>query len=260
LIAAPLFSRRAVRLVERNVMVYRRTWIVIFSGFFEPLLYLLGVGFGIGSLVGSVSVEGGHAISYQLFVAPALMATSAMNGALYDSTFNVFFKLRMAKIYDAVLATPVGVGDVAVGEVIWALIRGTLYSIGFIVVMVLLGLVSSPWAILALPAAMLIGFSFAAVGIAATTFLRNWQDFDLVIIVTLPLFLFSATFFPLSAYPGWLQGFVQLTPLYHGIDLIRGLTTGNLGPGLFVDVVYLLLLGLAGILVASRRLHGLLLK
>ncbi|TME14936.1 MAG: ABC transporter [Chloroflexi bacterium] len=260
MIASLPFGRRASRLIERNLLVYRRGWIIIFSGFFEPFFYLLGIGFGIGSLVGNVSLGAGHSVPYAVFVAPALMAGTAMNGALYDSTFNLFFKLRYAKTYDAVLATPLGVADVALGEVTWALMRGSLYSLGFLVVMAALGLVISPWALLALPAATLIGFSSAAVGTVATTFMRKWQDFDLVIVVTLPLLLFSATFFPISVYPAPLQAFVQLTPLYHGVDLIRGLTTGNLGPGLLVDVGYLVLLGAFGLAITSRRLQHLLLK
>jgi len=254
------FAGRSWRLVERNLILYRRTWMVLFSGFFEPLLYLLGIGFGIGSLVGSVTTENGQVVRYAVFVAPALMASSAMNGALYDSTFNLFFKLKFAKIYDAILATPVGVGDVALGEITWALIRGSLYSAGFIVVMAGLGLVASPWAALAVPAAMLIGFSFAAMGTAATTFLRKWQDFDLIQLVMLPLFLFSATFFPITVYPPALQAVVELTPLYHGIHLLRGLTTGGVDAGLIPDIAFLAALGVVGLSLTSRRLQTLLLK
>jgi lipooligosaccharide transport system permease protein len=253
-------SRRASRLVERNVMSYRRNWMMLFSGFFEPVFYLFGIGYGIGSLVPSVTGVDGQPISYGLFVAPALLASSAMNGAIYDSTFNVFFKLRYAKTYDAVLATPLGVGDVALGEVTWALIRGTLYSIGFVAVMLIFGLVASPWAIFVLPGAMLIGFAFAAVGMAATTFMRAWTDFDYIAMVTLPLFLFSATFYPLSAYPEPIRTFVTLTPLYHGVDLLRGLTTGVVGPAMVVHVSYLLVMGVVGLAIVSRRLDKLLLK
>jgi lipooligosaccharide transport system permease protein len=253
-------SRRAARLVERNIMSYRRNWLLLVSGFFEPVFYLFGIGYGLGSLIPSVTGLDGRPISYGLFVAPALLASSAMNGAIYDSTFNVFFKLRYAKTYDAVLATPLGVGDVALGEVTWALIRGTLYSIGFVVVMALFGLVASPWAILVLPAAMLIGFAFAAVGMAATTFMRAWTDFDYIIMVTLPLFLFSATFYPLTAYPEPIRTIVTLTPLYHGVDLLRGLTTGVVGPWMLVHVAYLLVMGAIGLVIVSRRLDKLLLK
>jgi len=248
-------GRRAGRLVERNILVYRRGWIVLVSGFFEPLFYLLGLGFGLGTLVGDI--EG---VPYAVFVAPALMATAAMNGALFDSTYNMFFKLKYAKTYEAILSTPLGVGDVAVGEVTWALIRGAIYAVGFITVMLVLGLVISPLAILAVPATLLIGFATAAVGTACTTYMRRWQDFDLITVVTLPLFLFSATFFPITRYPEPLRTIVELTPLYRGIHMIRGLTTGTADWTILLDIIYLAVLGLIGVVITSRRLGRLLLK
>jgi len=253
-------GRRAGLMIERNLYVYRRTWLVIVSGFFEPLFYLLGIGFGLGALVGSVTGPGGQEISYQLFIAPAMLASSSMNGAIAESTFNVFFKLNYQKTYDAILSTPMSVGDVALGEIGWALIRGGLYSIGFLAVMALLGLVVSPWVILAFPAALLVGFAFAAVGMAATSYMRTWQDFDLIQLVILPLFLFSATFYPIDAYPEALRIVVQLTPLYQGVDLIRSLAVGAISPILLVHVAYLLVMGFIGLAVASRRLDRLLLK
>jgi lipooligosaccharide transport system permease protein len=251
---------RAVRLVERNAIMYRRAWLLIASGLIEPLIYLLAIGFGVGALVGGAVQVDGHPLRYAVFVAPAMMATSAMNGAIYETAFNFFFKLKYVKLYDAVIATPLGIADIALGEITWALIRGTLYSFGFIVVMAALGLVVSPWALLALPAAMLIGFTFSALGTAASTFVRTWQDFDLVLTVLIPLFLFSATFYPISVYPGPLQLLVQLTPLYHGVDLIRSLTTGAVGPSIVVDIVYLAILGAVALALAATRLQRLLLK
>jgi lipooligosaccharide transport system permease protein len=248
-------GRRSSRLIERNIHVYRRGWLLLVSGFFEPLFYLLGLGFGLGALVGDI--EG---VPYSVFVAPALMATAAMNGALYDSTYNMFFKLRYARTYEAILSTPMGVGDVAIGEVAWALIRGVIYAVGFIVVMIVLGLVLSPMAVLAVPAALLIGFATAAVGTAATSFMRRWQDFDLITVVTLPLFLFSATFFPVTTYPEPLRTIVELTPLYRGIHMVRGLTTGTADATILVDIAYLLVLGMIGVAITSRRLGRLLLK
>jgi lipooligosaccharide transport system permease protein len=253
-------GRRAGLLIERNLMVYRRGWLVIVSGFFEPLFYLLSIGLGIGALVGAIPLGDGRMIPYTVFVAPALLASSAMNGAIYDSTFNVFFKLKYAKTYDAILATPVGVGDVALGEIGWALIRGAIYAGTFLLVMLAMGLVLSPWAILAFPAALLIGFAFAGIGMAATSFMRTWQDFDLVQLVILPLFLFSATFYPVTTYPEPIRFLVELTPLYHGVDLVRGLTTGALEPGMLVHVAYLLIMGFVGLAITSRRLERLLLK
>lgn len=251
---------RAAHLVERNAILYRRTWIVLVSGFVEPLLYLLGIGYGVGSLVGSVVTQNGQHYRYAVFVAPALMATSAMNGAIYETSFNFFNNLKYIKLYDGMLATPLGVGDVALGVVAWAVVRGSIYALGFIGIMTVLGLVTSPLAVLALPASLLIGFSFAAVGTAASTYVRSWQDFTIVLTVFIPLFLFSATFYPITLYPPWLQLVVQLTPLYHGVDLLRSLTTGSIGPWLLLDIAYLVTLGVTGLAVAAARLQRLLLK
>ena len=253
-------GRRSLLLIERNLMVYRRTWLVILTGFFEPLFYLFSIGIGLGVLVGGIPGPDGKLIDYTAFVAPALLASSAMNGAIYDSTFNIFFKLKFAKTYDAILSTPVGAGDVALGEIGWALLRGTLYATAFFIILLLMGLIRSPLGLLAVPAALLIGYAFAGVGMAVTTFMRSWQDFDMVQLVILPLFLFSATFYPLSTYPAALQAVIELTPLYHGVALLRGLTLGAVGPGTLIDVAYLAVMGTIGLAVTSRRLHHLLLK
>jgi lipooligosaccharide transport system permease protein len=253
-------SRRSLRLVERNLYVYKHGWLVLLSGFFEPLFYLLSIGFGLGALIGTIPGPGGIEIPYQLFVAPALLATASMQGAINESTFNFFFKLNYDKTFSSILATPLSAGDIAVGELIWALIRGGLYALGFMVVLVVLGLVVSPWVVLAVPAALLVGFAFGAVGMAATSFMKTWQDFDLIQLVILPLFLFSATFYPIETYPDVLRVIVQLTPLYQGVDLIRALTIGAISPILLVHVVYLLVMGFVGLYVVSRRLDKLLLQ
>jgi lipooligosaccharide transport system permease protein len=257
----PLPGRRAGLIVERNLMVYRRLWLLIVSGFFEPVFYLFSIGIGIGPLVGTVTGADGRAVDYTAFVAPALLAASAMNGAVYDATFNIFFKLKYAKTYDAVLATPLGPADVALGEIAWAQLRGTLYSAAFLLVMLAMGLVGSWWALLALPATVLIGFAFAAVGMATTSFMRSWQDFDFVQLAILPMFLFSTTFYPLGVYPRPLQLFVECTPLYHGIELLRALTTGTgVGVGQIGHAAYFVLLAAVGISISAQRLERLLLK
>ena len=251
---------RAWHLIERNLFVYRRTWTIIVSGFFEPLFYLAGIGFGLGRLVGEVTGPGGEPISYAMFVAPALLATGAMNGAVSEATFNFFFKLRYNRTFESILATPLTVGDVAVGEIVWALIRGGLYAIGFMAVIWLLGLVASPWAILAIPAALLLGFAAGSVGMAATSFMRTHQDFDLINIIIIPMFLFSATFFPIETYPEGIRTFVAWTPLYQGVALIRGLTVGVVGPEMLVNVAYLLVMGIVGLIITRRRIGRVLLK
>jgi lipooligosaccharide transport system permease protein len=253
-------SRRSARLIERNVLLYRRTPMVIISGFFEPLFYLVGIGYGLGALVGQVPGPGGNPIPYELFVAPALLASAAMNGAITEGTYNFYFKLTHDRTFEAILSTPLSPGDVAVGELAWALIRGGLYAAGFTVLMAIFGLIASPWIALAIPAALLIGFAFGGVAMAATSFMRSWQDFDLIQLVVLPLFLFSGTFFPIDAYPEALRGLVQLTPLYQGVELLRSLAVGAVGPGILVHVAYLFVMGLAGLAIVSRRVGRLLLR
>jgi lipooligosaccharide transport system permease protein len=251
-------ARRPHRMLERAVMVNRHTWLIIFSGFFEPLFYLFSIRIGFGDLVGDVTV-GGVRIPYAEFVAPALMASSAMNGAVYDSTMNVYFKLKHARLYDAVLSTPMGPADVALGEIGWAVARGFLYSIAFLLSMWALGMVGSPWVVLSLPICVLIGFAFAAIGMAATTFMRSFADFEYVTGVTLPLFLFSATFYPVSSYGDW-AWIVQLSPLYHGVALVRAVNLGHFDWALLGHVAVLAGLAMAGIVVAARRVGSLLLK
>src|ERR1051326_587805 len=152
-----------------------------------------------------------------------------MNGAVFEAMTNVFWKLRYAKVYDAVLSTPLGPTDVALGETAWAQFRGILYSVGFLATTAALGLMHSWWAVLTLPAAAVVGFGFAGMAIGASTFIRSWQDFDTVQLVQLPMFLFSATFYPLSVYPVAIQWFVRFSPLYHAVVLIRSLTLGTVG-------------------------------
>ena len=254
------FGRRARPVVERNMLWFRRFWLVIVSGLVEPYFYLFGLGYGVGTLVGRVNGPNGQPLDYAVFVAPGLMAWAAMNGTITETTFNFFGKLKWSKVYDAALATPIGPDDVATGETLSALTRGAIYAAGFLVAMFLLGLIKSPWGLLAFPGAVLIGYAFAGAGLAFTTFMRKWQDFDLVFVITLPLFLFSGTFFPIDTYPEAVRPLVALSPLYHGVELLRRLTIGYLGPELLVHVAFLAAVGTLGLAITSRRLAKLLLK
>ncbi|HLX89038.1 MAG TPA: ABC transporter permease, partial [Acidimicrobiales bacterium] len=254
-----LGSRRALRLVERNVLVYRRGWAFLVTGFFEPFFYLLSIGLGLNGLVGQQLSIGGHAVTYATYIAPGLLASSAMNGALFDATFNIFFKLKITKTYDAVLSTPLGVSDIALAELLWCLMRAGLYSGAFMVVMASLGYVLTPWAVLCYPAALLISFAFASAGMAATSYMRSWQDFDRISLAIIPLFLFSGTFFPLTVYrQGWLQLVVRCTPLYQGIDLVRCLDAGVFNWALLGHASYLAAMGVAGLAITGRRFAELL--
>jgi lipooligosaccharide transport system permease protein len=245
-------------LLFRNLLAYRHAWYVFVTGFFEPVFYLFSIGVGVGGLVTGFDFNG-HRIEYADFVAPAMLAASAMNGAVLDATYNFFHKLRFGKLFDQMLATPLTTMDVARGELSWSLLRGGIYSTAFLAVMVAMGLVGSWWAVLTIPAALLIGACFGAVGMALTTYMRSWQDFSYVTLATLPMFLFSATFFPVTAFPGWLRWVVECTPLYRGVVLCRELTTGAVSWAALVSVAYLVALTLGGLVVVRRRLERLLL-
>ncbi|HSM44202.1 MAG TPA: ABC transporter permease [Acidimicrobiia bacterium] len=251
---------RAQRIWEKNYLAYRRLWKVVFSGFFEPVFYLLAVGVGVGALAGDVTLPGGQAVPYAAFVAPAMMAASAMNGAVIETTFNIFFKLHFGKVYEGILTTPMQPMDIAIGEIGWALLRGLLYSTAFLGVMWGLGMTESWLAIFAVPAATLVGLAFGAAGLAAATWMKSWQDFDLVTLVTIPLFLFSGTFFPIDVYPSWLQWVVKLSPLYHGTELLRGFTLGMVDWTMLGHAAFLVAMGVVGASIAARRLDGMLRK
>ena len=173
---------RSRRMVQRNLLVYKHQWIVIFTGFFEPVFYLFGIGLGIGALVSSVD-----GISYVSFVAPGLLAASCLNGAVTDGCFNIWFKLHFMKTYDGILATPMRVPDVAFGEMLWAVTRGSIYAGCFLIVLLVVGGVTgrpvllSPLAIFAFPAAVLAATSFSALFVCITTFVRKLEDFDIVV-------------------------------------------------------------------------------
>jgi lipooligosaccharide transport system permease protein len=249
---------RALTVTERNALVYFRLWYMFVSGFFEPFFYLLSIGIGVGTLVGGVEV-GGHSIPYESFVAPGMMASAAMNGAVYDATFSIFFKLKYMKLYDSIVATPVSAREIATGEIGWSLFRCGSYALAFLGAMTALGFNESWWSVLAVPGALLIGFAFSAAGMALTTYMRTWHQFDFINLALIPLFLFSATFYPLEVYPRALQVAVQVSPLYHGVALLRSLCLGDVGPGLLVHVAVLLAVGGVGVAFTSRRLERLLL-
>jgi lipooligosaccharide transport system permease protein len=252
----------ARRLVERNILVYRHQWIIIVSGAFEPIFYLVGLGLGLGAIVETVPLSDGREIPYAAFVAPALLATAAMNGAVFETIFNVFFKLNYAKTYDGVLATPMGITEIAIGEMLWALMRSVLYAVTMFVIMVLMGLVLSPLGILMIPAALLVAAAFAAAGLAGTSYLRTVNDFDIPLgLVVMPMFLFSGTFFPIEGVlPDWLFTIITFTPLYHGIELIRGLSTGLVGVQQLVSFLYLVVFFVACMWIAMRQMERKLIK
>ncbi|MFT4837649.1 MAG: lipooligosaccharide transport system permease protein [Nonlabens sp.] len=252
-------SSRFRHVLRREVLAAKSWALTILTGFFEPVFYLFSLGVGLGGLIGTVTYQGVE-VEFVQFVAPGLLAASAMNGAIFESTMNCFYKLTMAKTFDAMLQTPLQPGDVAAGEIAYAQARGTLYSAVFLAIMALLGYVASPWGILALPVCMLIGFAFSAFGLTLTTYMRSWADFDLIFTGVLPVFLLSTTFFPIEVYPVAVRPIVWLSPLYHGVELVRAATLGIADWTLAIHLAVLVVLAVVGTLMTGRRLEKLLLR
>jgi lipooligosaccharide transport system permease protein len=256
-----LYAGNARAVVSRGLLATRSTnWIIILSGFFEPVFFLLSLGVGLGSIVGSVQTTAGLAVPYAAYIAPGLLAVAAMNGAIYDSTWNVFFKMQYAKLYEGMLATSLGPLDVALGEILLALLRGGVYAIGFLIVMQVLGLTLSWTALLAIPAVLLIAFGFASLGMAITSYMKSFQQMDWINFFLLPMFLFSATFFPITVYPPPVRVIVEIFPLWHGVELVRGLTTGSLDLAMLGHVAYFLVMIAVGLTFTTHRLRALFLN
>lgn len=256
-----LYAGNLAAVLERGwIAIKTQNWVIILSGFLEPVLYLLAMGLGVGALVGQVQGPGGRTISYAAYIAPALLATSAMNGALYDSTTNVFFKLNYAKLYQAMLQTAMGPLDVALGEIVLALLRGLLYAVAFMVLLAALGLATSWWALLMIPAALLIAFGFASVGMAVTSFMKTFQSLDIIIFAMLPMFLFSATLYPIEVFPQTIQWFVKAMPLWHGVEMMRHLAVGHITWATLWHMVYFVTMSVVGTLFTTLRLRKLFLR
>jgi len=255
------YAGHARAVMERSYVAFRSsTWLIILSGFLEPVLYLFSFGYGVGQFIGDIDSGTGTMISYAAFIAPGLLATSAMNGAIYDSTWNVFFKMNESRLYHGMLATSLGPMDVALGEIGWALLRGFIYATGFTIVVAPLGLIPSWWGILAIPAAVLIAFGFASLGMAMTSYFKSYQHLGFINIALLPMFLFSGSFYPLTVFPGWMQGVIKIFPLWHAIELIRGLTLGVLNSGMLTHLAYFIVMIICGLYITTRRLNALFMR
>lgn len=258
---ASVYSGRAMVMIERALFAAKSSnWLIIVSGFVEPVLYLMAFGFGIGQLIGDIQDGNGNPVSYAAYIAPALLATSAMNGALYDATWNVFFKMHFGKVYPVMLSSSLGPMDVALGEISWALLRGATYSVGFMAIVAPLGLVANAWGLLAIPAATLIAFGFASIGMAITSYMKNFQQMNWINFFLLPMFLFSGTFFPVSVYPDWIEAIVKALPLWQGVELVRSLMLGIMDLSVLGHIAYFLVMIGLGLTFTTVRLKALFMR
>lgn len=216
--------RCALAVWQRNASVYRKTFHYnIVPNFFEPVLYLLAMGWGVGSYVSSMGER-----SYVEFLAPGLLASQAMMGASFEVTYNCFVKMHLAKTYQAITATPVSPADVALGELLWAITRGTGYGLTFLLVVALFGAVTTPASLLVVIAVPFVAALFASLGLAFTALVELIEVLNYYYALFLtPLFLFSGIFFPLERLPDWARGLAWWTPLFHGVRACRGLFEGR---------------------------------
>ena len=264
--AANYYSGNIRAVFSRGMAAIRSNRGIIFlSGFLEPVLFLTSFGLGVSPMISGIEAEqvgmaGQGTISYAAFIAPALLAVAAMNGAVFDSTWNVFFKLKITKLYRTMMSTSLGPVDVAVGEICLALFRGGLYALGFLGVLLSAGLISPLAAVLMWFTALLIALGFACVGMAFTSFMKRFQQMDWMTMALMPMFLFSATLFPIDVYPAGVQWVIQALPLWHGVELMRDIAFWSFSAMSLVHVGYYLVMIAAGGLLATYRMKALFLR
>lgn len=225
------------RVFKRHFTVFRKTWKVNLSfNFFEPLFYLGALGFGLGAYV--QPMEG---VPYLNYLAPGLIASSAMFATAYECTYGTFIRMEFQKTYHAILATPAGIDDVVMGDMLFGAFKAVLYGAVILLVVSVLGLVTSPWALLVPPVLGLSGLLFAAIAMTWTGLVPNIDSFNYFFsLIITPLFLFSGVFFPLTGMPPAVQKIALISPLYHLVNLTRSLVMGNTGIFLVGDVIWLL--------------------
>jgi len=247
----------AMRYWHRNAAVFRRTWLLgLMAWFAEPVIYLVAMGLGLGRYLETI-----QGVEYIDFIAPGLLAVSAMFGAAFESTWNAFYKMDRARVYDAVTSAPVSIEDVALGEVLWSTTRATAYGAAFAIVAIPFGVFHSWWGILTLPGMALIGLVFSIIGLCYTYLVTRmdflayyWTGF------LTPMFMFSGVFFPLDRLPDWVGAIAWFMPLHHGADMMRALMLEGdpgaaAGAALWLVVTSLLLLWLPLNLLRRRMVR-----
>jgi lipooligosaccharide transport system permease protein len=246
--------RAAVRVWQRNLSVYRKTWkLNILPNFFEPVLYLVAMGVGIGGYI----TQGIEGQSYLSFIAPGLIISSAMNGATFETTYNVFVKMHFGRTYEAVTAAPVNLEDALLGELLWAITRGAAYGSIFALVVAGFGLVPPARLLVLLPVIVLTAWLFAAVGLLYTSLIKVIDLFSFYYTLWLtPLFLFSGIFFPVSRLPEWARPLAWATPLFHCVGLSRDAVSGAWTGASLVHAGYVLAAASACSVAAIARMRA----
>jgi lipooligosaccharide transport system permease protein len=245
----------SIRAFQCWLTIYRRIWrSSVWSSVLGPLFYLGAMGLGLGTLVdrhGTASLGG---VSYLAFVAPAILASGAMNSAMSEASYPVFGSVKWNKIYIAAHASPLRPADVFHGHLMFITMRIAMNAALVTVYMWAFGASRSAWLVLAWPAATLTGLAFAAPVAAWAMTLQSETSFAYLFrFGMMPLMLFSGTFFPLSQLPGWLRALAYATPLWHGVDLCRMLSLGDVDvPRALIHVAYLTALSAAGIWAGAR--------
>jgi lipooligosaccharide transport system permease protein len=248
-------ARAMAAVWTRNLMVYRRRWHYgLLPNFFEPVFYLLGMGVGLGYYVGTGGAFGGD---YVAFLAPGLVAASAMNGASFETTYNVYVKLHFGRIYDATIATPVGIEDVVWGEAAWAVTRALVYGGAFLFVASFFSVPAGWSTVPTIAAIVVVGFAFAGLGLAFTAVVPSIDLYSYYFTMFLtPSFLFSDIFFPVAdRFPPAVAAFAAWTPLYRSVQLVRGTALGD-ATGVWIDLVYLVAFGCITLAFATWRMRA----
>ncbi len=252
-------SWRFIRVWNRNMLVYRRIWFVnLLVPLFEPLLYLAAFGVGLSALVGRVQYHG-EEISYIVFIAPGLLAITMMYNSFFENAYASFVRMYYQKTFDAMLATPLSMEDIIAGEIAWGATKSVIATTIVLAVVSFFRLVYFPHALLILPLSFLGGLAFGTIGMIFTGLVPSIEMFNLPIFLFItPMFLFSGTFFPISALPGWAQTLSSALPLTHLVNLCRAICLGEITPDLiwsvaYITIIFVLLFPIA-LMVMRRRL------
>ncbi|MFL5867780.1 MAG: ABC transporter permease [Thermoleophilaceae bacterium] len=242
----------ATRVWRRNFKVFSKVWKgALLPQFFDPLFYLLALGFGLGTYLATV-----NGIPYKQFVGAGLMSSAVMWAATFETTWNIFFKMEETRLYDSVLSTPVEVQDLVLAEMAWAATRAVIYGTTFTVIVAAFGLVDSPWAVLTPLFLALGGACFGMLGLTFTSLIKtmDWYSFYYTLFIT-PLFLFSGIFYPLTRLPDWVHVIAWFTPLYHLVQITRGLVLGPDALSVLGNALWLLVVIVALFPIPVRALR-----